>query len=193
MKTLAILIPSIPERAGKLKDLLDELERQRAAFERPDQIKIISLIDNRQMSIGAKRKKLIDLAYDMGATYSCIIDDDDWVTANFIYEIGCAIHNENADLFTFNQMARINNAYSIVQFGHHNPIQDFNVNAITLRPAWHCNVYRTSIAKECIFDDSNWGEDVAFSVGINNLCETSYHIPHVLHIYQHDQHLTAAK
>jgi hypothetical protein len=193
MKTLAILIPSIPERIEQLKLIFDELQRQISEYERPEQVKIITLIDNKQLSIGQKRQELVNLALKANAKYCTMLDDDDYVTANYVYEICNAIHDTNVDLITFNQLARINTAHSIVHFKHKGELQAFNSNGITERPAWHCNVYLTEIAKNCLFGDSNWGEDEPFSQAINDLCETSHHIPHVLHLYQHDSHKTAAK
>lgn len=192
MKTLAILIPSIPERSNQLKVLINELMMQKESYARPEQIIIISLVDSKSFSIGEKRQQLINLAKLAGATYCTMIDDDDYITSNYVVEIVNAIHNENVDLITFNQMARINNAFSIIHFGHNYPIQDFHANGITHRPAWHCCVYKTDIASECAFDKINWGEDEAFSKQLNSLCQTWYHIPHVLHIYNHDQNKSAA-
>ena len=76
---LSILIPSIPSRIEKLTQLVKKLEDLIG----DKKIEILSLIDNKNKSIGEKRDNLVQMST---GKYIMFIDDDDDITyLNSIY------------------------------------------------------------------------------------------------------------
>ena len=76
---LTIGIPSIPERMNNYlspfyKKLLDQIGDSK-------DIEVISLMDNKVMSIGRKKNLLFSLAQGQ---YTCVIDDDDDYICNIL-------------------------------------------------------------------------------------------------------------
>lgn len=190
---LSILIPSIPSRIFKLDEVIEGLEHQIKNI--PDEYKemgpveIISIMDNKQRSIGQKRFDLFNLAQ---GKYVCMTDDDDKYTPIFIEKTLQAINHTNADVITFKQLARINNAYSVVDFRLKNINQEFKGAGVTQRPAWHCCVWKKTVIDGIQFGDFNWGEDFIFAQAANEIAANECHIDEVLHIYEHDENKTQA-
>ena len=96
---LSILIPSITERIHQLNVLLKELEDQ--AGEEP--VEIIVFIDNCKRTIGKKRTDLLQLAQ---GEYITMIDDDDFISSDYISTVLTAIE-EGKDVITFKQKSTI--------------------------------------------------------------------------------------
>jgi glycosyltransferase involved in cell wall biosynthesis len=183
---LSILIPSIPERSEKLKEVIEALQKQidnrPHEFVGMGEIEIISLMDNKQRTIGQKRFDLFNLAQ---GKYVCMTDDDDEYTPIFIEKVLQAINHINADVITFSQMARIDNSFSIVNFRLGQDNEDFKGAGITRRMAWHCCVWKKEIIEGIKFGNSNYGEDDSFAREANLWAKTECHIPETLHIYDH--------
>src|SRR5574341_337913 len=75
---LSILVPTIPGREKKLASLLASLDAQ---VKHRSDIELLVLRDNRSMTIGEKRNKMIALAR---GDYCVFVDDDDDVAADSI-------------------------------------------------------------------------------------------------------------
>ena len=56
---LSVLIPTIPSRSDNYLELMSNLLPQ---IKNNDQVEILSLSDNHQLSIGEKRNKLLEMA-----------------------------------------------------------------------------------------------------------------------------------
>lgn len=190
---LSILIPSIPERMENLNTLYNKLNNQIQNYNSDGiDVEIIVFTDNKKRTIGQKRNDLITLST---GNYVMQLDDDDDVGENFIRLVCEAIVYYSPDVIAFNQLAIINNLYSIVHFSSKNSIEEFNNCGITKRPVWHCCVIKKEIALQCRFDSSlNWGEDVIFSEEVNKLIVNEHYIDEILHVYNHqDSHTTSFK
>lgn len=74
---LSLLILSVRGRLDRLPKLLDYLEDQ--AEEKP--VQILCLYDNKKMTVGGKRRLLLE---NCSGEYFTFIDDDDWVSDNFV-------------------------------------------------------------------------------------------------------------
>lgn len=83
--TLSILIPTLDERKAKLNILLQTLAGQIGA--RKD-VQVVYISDNRQMTTGAKRNKLLNQAK---GEYVAFFDDDDLPTAVYIESVMAAL------------------------------------------------------------------------------------------------------
>ncbi len=77
---LTIAIPTVIGREDKFEALRDELLLQAKGYD----VEIISLCDNKEISIGAKRQKLYEMAK---GEYTVQIDDDDWIAPTYIEDV----------------------------------------------------------------------------------------------------------
>jgi len=156
---LSILIPSIPERIDKLQLLLVKMQIQ---IQGNPHIEVISLIDNKKISIGEKRDALVQLA---NGKYLAFVDDDDDISSEYMNEIYTAIiTNEDVDLIMFDSLAILNgkNCNILVDIDNENePIRkDDEDNYIdTKRKPFHVCAWKSEIAKTERFAAVGYGED----------------------------------
>jgi hypothetical protein len=95
---LSILICSVQKRLHKFAQLAEHLEKQ--AQNKP--VEILWLGDNKSMTVGEKRNKLLSLAKGQ---YVCFVDDDDWVADDYIDELLKGTES-GADVICFNALYR---------------------------------------------------------------------------------------
>jgi len=164
---LTIGIPCIPERTIKyLEPLFKRLESQVG----PEKdVEIISLLDNKMISIGKKRELLFSLAR---GKYTCIIDDDDDVVDDFISTLREKITPElDVDVINYQQEALIDGKTWIIKtdLGHNNkiPFNQLEVDSMgnpvpCHRPPWHWCCWKTDFVKQIKFEDINSCEDAVF-------------------------------
>lgn len=91
---LSILTPTLNSRSEKLHALWAELQYQMQS--KP--VQLLSLGDNKSMTVGEKRNHLMDMAK---GDYFCFIDDDDSVSSDFIEEVLQAVET-GKPIITFN-------------------------------------------------------------------------------------------
>jgi glycosyltransferase involved in cell wall biosynthesis len=82
---LSILIPSVLSRYEKLGRILDQLKPQIT-----DEVEVVVHTDNKKISLGDKRNKLLSLA---NGEYIVMIDDDDRITEDYVFELLKAIES----------------------------------------------------------------------------------------------------
>lgn len=188
MIPLTILIPSIPERADNLNELIGDITYQDVNNE----VEIIVFMDNMKRSIGKKRTDLLSLAQ---GEYVCMIDDDDEISEDFVPVILEAI-KENKDVITFKQLSSINGESFTVTFGIKNENEAAHkvegVFADIKRKAWHCCVWKREVIKGCYFTDTNYGEDAIFSDTATANAITETHIDKIMHYYNYSSENTRA-
>lgn len=194
---LTIGIPSIPERmTGNFLTLFNKISKQ--IGEKKD-IEIISLIDNKIMSVGRKRNLLFSLAQ---GRYVCIIDDDDDITDNFIETLRSFITQDlDVDVICYNQEATINGETWVIKTNiNNNKVIPFDQlekdrfgNPIHCnRPPWHWCAWKTDFVKSYSFGNINWGEDAVFVAQASIKAKTQLVIDKVLCKYKWDQQESAA-
>jgi glycosyltransferase involved in cell wall biosynthesis len=192
---LTIGIPSIPSRIRiGLEPLISKLQSQ--IKDRKD-VEILSILDNKCMSIGRKRQALFQLAQ---GKYSCILDDDDDVYPNFIEEVLSAIEKNDVDVITYEQEADIDGKILYVIPSIHNvtketssPVYDEKTSRwIIKRRPWHWCCWKNSIRKRSFFTNSNWGEDGLFAEMATSFSKTEFFIPKPLVKYVFRQSATSA-
>lgn len=207
---LSILTPAVPSRltgnaSGSLAALCLELGHQIGGAP----VEHLVFLDNKKRTVGEKRDALLRMA--RGA-YVAFVDDDDWVSENYVSSILAAtisITNQHPDVITFLQHATVNGMVGRIEFKLGNPNENFTgiewdtysncpvhipATIPTIkRNAWHICAWRRSLAIQSQFPASNYGEDWAFAsrlCAIPNLREV--HIPQVLHFYRHNSKTTEA-
>ena len=196
----SILILSVPNRVVDLMmPLYNKLLAQLG--DRKD-VEILCLIDNKSMTIGEKRNKLLSCAR---GEYLSFLDDDDDVAGTFIQDVlGMMKSTEeqeaklrsisaikpgtSTDVFTFNQHCNVNGQEFFVNFGLTNPnepaILDGKFNGTIKRKPYHMCVWKSILAKNTVFPDSSYGEDLAWITQLAMKCKVSCHIDKVLHYYR---------
>lgn len=165
---LTIGIPSLPDRSEKLIPLYNKLMAQ--IGDQKD-IEVITIMDNRVMTIGRKRTLLFHIAQ---GKYTCIIDDDDDVTPDFVQTMREVIKDDtDVDVICYNQDANIDGKSWIIRTSlkHNNKfpfdqlmVDQYNDPIPCNRPPWHWCAWKTSFAKSIPFGDSNTQEDTIFVI-----------------------------
>jgi glycosyltransferase involved in cell wall biosynthesis len=181
---LSILTPTIPGREKQVADLALKIQSQIGDLP----VEHLALSDNRSRTIGAKRQSLVDIAR---GKYIAFVDDDDDISSDYVSCLLDAIQT-GADVITFRQLAIYNGLESEIVFGMNNQDEPFNPGGITLRAPWHVCAWRREAVADCLFSESNYGEDLVWCKQARLHAKTGFHIDRILHTYRHDATTTAA-
>jgi glycosyltransferase involved in cell wall biosynthesis len=182
---LSILTASVPSRISKLETLIGYIAKQIGDLP----VEHLVFIDNKRRTVGEKRDALLRMSH---GEYVAYVDDDDWISEDYVYEILKAIE-QKPDVVTFWQLATVNDLTSEVRFRVNQENGPFVPEGITHRGAWHVCAWRKRIAVCSHFPSSNHGEDWAFVGPLNALPGLSeVHISKVLHFYRHSSETTEA-
>jgi len=157
---LSVLIPSIPERQNQLNLLLKRLEGQINKLPVKDEVEIIVLMDNKQITIGEKRERLKNMAQ---GKYFCLLDDDDNIDEAYIEELHNACKNEDVDVIYFDTWASVDGQVGTIKVSIEHPTNEqFVAGQDTLRKPSHVNAWKTEKFRGFKFGDRNYGEDFDF-------------------------------
>lgn len=196
---LTIGIPSIPSRMkSHLQPMFDKIMAQ--IGDRKD-IEVVSIMDNKRISIGKKRHMLHKIAQ---GKFCAIIDDDDDIAPNYVDEVyAAAKEHPEVDVIHYNQQAIFDGVSFLVVTDITAPRDPFEQmpwrprdaygNWIPVRrPPWHWCAWRTEFARKYPFGDSNSGEDTLFvSSAVPNI-KSHHKIEKILHVYQFSSSATSA-
>jgi glycosyltransferase involved in cell wall biosynthesis len=178
---LAILIPTIESRKEQFNALRDRINKLiESNFD--TSVQLISICDNKEISIGAKRQQLLEAS---DARYVVFIDDDDRIHDDYITDILSAISHQ-PDFIGFQIecsgtpgiTANVSNAYS----DWADKVDGFDY----VRTPYHKTPIKRDIALHIGFKDMRFGEDYDFSKRLkeSGLIQKEYHIDKVLYFYQ---------
>lgn len=175
---LSILIPSLNERAGLLASMMRHLENQIESCEVVGQVEILSLIDDRELTTGAKRNELVAMAK---GTYITHVDDDDMIPSFFIEELLKATKSE-ADCFSISGLITTDGAdekvWHISKDLGYGAKFDSQGREYYERYPNHITPMKREIAIQIKYPDQTIGEDFAFATALKNagLIKTEYRI-----------------
>ena len=175
---LSILIPSLNERKQNLDLLKAELNKQIGK----KHVEVLSISDNRQMSIGQKRNMLL---MQSSGEYVSFIDDDDQPSVDYIEKIMAAV-SKNPDCSSLTGEIVFIDGYSrpfIHSLRYDRWIDDHD-GKVYYRPPNHLNAVRRSIAVQVGFPPWNNGEDRVFSMGIKPMLKKEEWIEGVIYNYK---------
>lgn len=192
----SVLIPAIFERIDRLKALAENLESQIGSAW-PPQVEIVSVIDNRIVSIGEKRQRVLDAST---GRYVAFVDDDDFVSPDYIQSILEAIRaHPGVDVITFNNSSVIENHKPItinMRLGQENEQVRFDdeseIPPVIRRAAWHTCAWKGSLARMFTFQPVNYGEDWLWAKNLNLTAKTEHHIDRCLHRYVYSKDVSRA-
>ncbi len=192
---LSILVPSIEERRGNfLKRILGELDRQMAPYR--EEVEVLTLVDNREASIGSKRNQLLKMA---SGEFLVFIDDDDRIAPEYLDEIMAVIRNsDKLDCIVYDCICEITGWNGEVtntlhcKYGIEYEYTNDGAGNWRGKPA-HTMVWKSSIAKNHRYKHVSAGEDVDW---VKRACVDIKHqhrIDKVLYYYDNDVRLSSSK
>lgn len=179
--TLSILICSVEteERQSKLKKLIAELHRQISKNYAEEMVEIIVDTDNMIKSVGQKRNDLIQKAQ---GEFICFIDDDDFVTENYLSTILCHL-NSGIDILLI-AIQHIENGVNKPKIIPSLFIDNLNTGEAVLKTNhFHLCPHKKSIARNVLFEGVNFAEDMLYSHKMVKHINSSYLINEPLYIY----------
>ena len=199
---LSILIATINDRKTEFQKLFLELLSQvksdavvkdhdiaegKVIHAIGESVEIIALRDNRELPIGQKRQKLLELASGRFIVY---FDDDDWPSESYIESILGAIKDPAVDCvgIKVNMTTNGNNIQTCLHRFRHPMIEGkqakrYGVDYV--RPITHFNPVLREKALRAGFGNERYGEDVAYWKRLNPLLTKEYFIPSILFHYRY--------
>lgn len=188
MILLSIMIPATPDREKMLYGLLSCLHTQIEVAGVEKEVEILVEMDNYEISVGAKRQKLLERTK---GKYVVAIDSDDEVSENYISSIMEALKS-NPDVIGFNGFMLTNGVnrenFKISKDLPYITVPDaFGKNSY-LRHSNHLSVVRRSIALKIGYKDLRFAEDYDYSVRLKSsgLLKTEVVIEKDLYIYKYN-------
>jgi glycosyltransferase involved in cell wall biosynthesis len=189
MTLLSILIPTVPKRIGKYTELLKHLLKQTS--ERQD-VEILGLFDNRHSPLGDKRNDLITMSQ---GKYFVFIDDDDWVTDDYVQRVCSMLMHSQAelDLLIYDVLyTSTDPQFPEKMRCRYEPrwmtgVVTYNGTDVTrVGPAAHTHVWRKALVEDIKFPSKSWQEDYAWTEVALGRVHTSFLIPEMLYFYRDD-------
>jgi hypothetical protein len=182
-KRLSILIPSLEGRESYLNRLVARLKPQVTP-----EVEILLLKDNKEMSIGEKRNKLIEQSI---GEYTVFIDDDDWVSEDYVKSLLMATDHK-PDVVSFNtciinegKMAR-----KVDVSIKHEKYKDFAIKdkedikvVMYRRRPGHLHAIKRSIGTTIKFPHISIGEDEKYAKELLEKLKTEIKLNKYLYFY----------
>ena len=174
---LSILIPTIFGREEKFEKLITHLNSMSNS-----NVEILTEKDNKEMSIGIKRQKLLTRAIGEWVVF---IDDDDWVSNNYIEKILDAL-STNPDSIGFKIQCSGTTGVTAACSNKWKDWADKVDGFDYVRTPYHKVPIRRKIALEIGFNDIRFGEDYDFSKRLKEkgLIKTEFFINEILYYYR---------
>ena len=165
-----------------LTALLAELNRQIIENGYEKDVEILVDDDDKKF-LGTKRKEMLSKAQGL---FTCAIDDDDWISENYVRLIVEAIkNNPTVDNLKINGIITIDgeNPKKWIISCH---FEDwFEEEGVYYRTPNHICPIKTELVRIAGFDEVAWGEDYPFSQRIKPLVKSEVEIEEPLYFYQY--------
>lgn len=182
---LSILIPTVHGRIDQFEKLEHFIKEQIHEYDLADKVEIISLADNKEMTIGEKRNKLYRKANGL---YSWQIDDDDWLHYQAIPMIVDELKAEDCDCVGFKELCifdgkRVESSnFSLKYPGWMDNYDGFN----HVRTPFFKTPIKTRLCLQASVQPIRFGEDHQFAQDIYPLLFVENYINEFIYIYQHN-------
>lgn len=175
---LSILLPTVQNRC----DLFAALHAHVLAQAQGKPVEVLVACDNKEISIGKKRQNLLEAATGKYVVY---IDDDDWVSDDYVDSILAALAT-NPDCVGFKIECRMNGGRpEMASASLKYKAWDDNKDGFRfVRSPYQKTPVRRSIALLVGFPDLRYAEDKVYSAGLVKFLETEVYIDKVLYIYR---------
>jgi len=167
---LSILIPTLKSREFLFNELRKSIQDQIDKLAGRDQVEILSICDSGEISIGAKRNRLLHLAK---GKYIAFVDDDDAVSENYVEKVLRATESDpdvvGMRLTHFVNGKLYGNTIHSLQYENWQNIAGPDGIWKFFRNPNHLNPVRRELAIEICFPDKSVGEDKDYSMNILRL------------------------
>lgn len=179
---LTILIPTVVGREAEVDRLIGSIDLQCSILGGYDEVEVIQLKDNKEITIGEKRERLYKMANGL---FSWQIDDDDAIAPDAIQTILAVIKdNPSIPCITFRENCMMNGQYkssnhSIKYDRWYDNFDGYDY----VRCPFYKDVIRTDIAKSVPFEYIRYNEDEKFSMAIKPLLTDEAHIDKEIYFY----------
>lgn len=195
---LSVLIPTVVGREKQFSELLSKLA-QMGEFHNGtmgvdliidgisnNEVEVLSLKDNKEITIGEKRENLYKLANGL---YSWQIDDDDLIAPNAIELILNAIkNNPEVPCITFREKCMMNGVYKSSNHSiRYSQWMDNQDGFDYVRSPFCKDVIRTDIARSVPFPHIRYNEDEQWSKALYPLLTDEIHIDEELYHYIYNE------
>lgn len=197
---LSILIATTEERRGMYYELMTEFENQIKAEEYNNgsvlidsslstwrnctgkDVEVISVSDNKGISIGRKRQVLLDMAVGEWVVF---FDDDDWPASNYV-ELILSNMSDSVDCMGIKVKMTtngLNEQTCLHRLGR--PWAESKEGYDYIRPIIHFNPVRRELALQAGFRDMRFGEDRDYADRLNRLVRNEVFIDEWLFHYRY--------
>ena len=179
---LTILIPTVVGREAEFDKLKGNIDLQCAILGGYDEVEILSLKDNKEITIGENRERLYAMANGL---FSWMIDDDDSISPDAIQTILAVIKdNPNITCITFRENCMMNGEYKSSNHSIKYEKWADNFDGYDyVRCPFYKDVIRTDIAQSVPFEYVRYNEDEKFSMAIKPLLTDEAHIDKEIYFY----------
>lgn len=173
---LSILICSVNNRVGNfLSDLFEQINSQCVGKD----VEVLWLIDNKVMTVGEKRNKLIEMAT---GEYITFVDDDDKIAIDYVDKLLLSINDKPSDVICFKAKISINGwVYQDVLYSKE--YENETKVGVFYRKPNHLMCWKSSIAKHIKYHSINCGEDTDWANRIHKNIKTETLIDDFLYYY----------
>jgi len=183
---LSILICSLEKRQEQLAELLAELNLQITSCDATAIVEVITEVDSKQITTGAKRNNLLNKA---SGKYICFIDDDDHIYPNYIKLILEATESD-ADCIATTGIYSINGGHPVKWRLSKDFIDedkfDSQINEIVyFRRANHLTPVKRLLALQAMFPDQSNAEDKEYSSRLNPFLQSEVEIKELIYHYDY--------
>lgn len=175
---LSVLLATVQTRA----ELFAKLHAHLSAQAEGCSVELVVACDNKEISIGKKRQQLLERAT---GDYVCFVDDDDWVSDDYIDRILAATAT-NPDCVGFLITCTTNgrNPVKAITSMRYKEWAENRDGFAHVRSVYHKSPVRRDLALRVGFPDLRYGEDRIYSTGVMKLVKTEEFVPHVLYHYR---------
>jgi glycosyltransferase involved in cell wall biosynthesis len=177
---LSILIPTLESRKEKMRKLRYKLYWYIGVLRGYGAgIEVLEELDNGELSVGAKRQKLLERAQ---GDYICFIDDDDMVPDDYVEKVLKAIETEPDCCSLTGELHWPNGG--IERFEHSIKHDKWEKkDNVYLRYPNHLNAVKRELALQTGFKDMGHGEDRDYSDRLKPLLQSEAEIEGVIYHY----------
>jgi len=177
---LSICIPTIVGREKQYNALRQYVEKQAEPF--GSLIEIISICDNKEISIGTKRQRMYQRCR---GKYAWQIDDDDSIHENAVEMIMDALKS-SPDCVGFKEWCVFEDRNETSSFSMHWSRWDDNVGCFDhVRTPFCKTPIRTELCLKAGVKDMRYGEDHQFAKDVHKLLRTEVFIDEFIYIYRY--------
>jgi glycosyltransferase involved in cell wall biosynthesis len=174
---LSILIATTRQRSevfGKLYAyLLQQINQQ---------VEIVVLADDKQLSIGAKRQRLLQMAQ---GDYVAFVDDDDWLPPDYVDRLLQAMAQQ-PDCIGFLIDCSFNGTHKMAIGSNRYQAWAENMDGYDyVRTIYHKTPVKRQLALQAGFKDMRYGEDHDYSRRLKPLLQTEVFVDRVMYYYRY--------